>query len=265
MSIKAYFPAILFAILLPILSHTQGTAIDKSIMAIFAHPDDEMTIAPILIKYAEEGAAVTLVICTDGRLGTNDFTDHEAGEGLVAMRSEEMKCAAEKLGVDLVHLDYHDQLRAGEGYDGHVPHARQLVLELNDLVEQYNPDVLITWGPDGGTTHMDHRLVGASVTQVFVSKKWDKPKSLFYYGTPSEKLDDAEQKTLRGVDKSLLNIRIKYTSAQAEKAIESLKCHQSQVSPEMIESRQDAYKKGDMTIYLREFKAPEMIKTTLFD
>jgi LmbE family N-acetylglucosaminyl deacetylase len=264
MSSKISLFAVLCCVILPFLSIGQGTASDKSIMAIFAHPDDEMTIAPLLVRYAEEGAVVTLVICTDGRLGTNDFTDHEAGDGLVAMRNEEMKCAAEKLGVDLVHLDYHDQLRAGEGYDGHVPHARKLVLELNELVEKYSPDVLITWGPDGGTTHMDHRLVGASVTQVFVSKKWDKPSSLFYYGTPSGKLDDAEQKTLRGVDESLLNVRVSYTPAHAEKALESLKCHETQVSPEMFASRKESYEKGDYTIYLREFKAPEDMRTSLF-
>ena len=135
---------------------------DKALMAIFAHPDDEMTVAPILSKYVDEGAKVYLVIATDGRLGTNDFTDHEAGEDLVTIRKEEMKCAAEKLGVELIHLDYHDQLRAGEGYDGHVPHARELILELETIVADKNPDVLITWGPDGGSTHMDHRLVGAS-------------------------------------------------------------------------------------------------------
>ena len=265
MSIKKCLTAIICSILLPFLSHGHDTPSNKSIMAIFAHPDDEMTIAPILAKYAEEGTKVTLVICTDGRYGTNDFTNHEAGEGLVALRKEEMQCAADKLGIDLVHLGYHDQLRAGEGYDGHVPHARQLVLELNDLVEKHTPDVLITWGPDGGTTHMDHRLVGASVTQVFVSRQWDKTKSLFYYGTPSGNLDNPEQKTLRGVDESLLNIRVNYTSAHAEKAMESLKCHKTQVSPEMFASRQVSYDKGNKTIYLREFKAPEKTKTSVFD
>ena len=45
----------------------------KSILAVFAHPDDESTIAPILARYTREGAKVYLVIVTDGRYGTNDF------------------------------------------------------------------------------------------------------------------------------------------------------------------------------------------------
>lgn len=237
----------------------------KVLMAVFAHPDDEMTVSPILSKYVDEGATVYLVICTDGRLGTNDFTDHEAGEGLVAIRREEMKCAAETLGVELIHLDYHDQLRAAEGYDGHVPHARQLLIELEGIIAEKKPDVLITWGPDGGSTHMDHRLVGASVTQVFVSRLWEKPKNLYYVGTPSNLIEEAERKTLAGIDPGFLNVRISYSDNDFEKAMQSLKCHTSQVSGEMIKWREEYNKKTNSNIYLRQFVGPAKSKESVFD
>ena len=70
---------------------------EKVLMAIFAHPDDESTIAPILARYAREGVKVYVVIATDGRLGVNDFSGLEAGDGLVAIRKEEMQCAADAL------------------------------------------------------------------------------------------------------------------------------------------------------------------------
>ena len=138
-----------------------------------------MTVSPILAKYSREGAQVHLVIATDGRLGVNDKTDYEAGGGVIAMRKKEMKCAASKLGVELIHLDYHDQLKSGEGYDGHVPHVQSLIKEIHSIVERIKPDVLITWGPDGGYAHIDHRLVGATVTQVYTNKVWEKPMSLY--------------------------------------------------------------------------------------
>lgn len=238
---------------------------DKVLMAIFAHPDDEMTVSPILSKYVDEGVKVYLVVCTDGRLGTNDFTDHEAGEGLVAIRKEEMKCAAEKLGVELIHLNYHDQLRAGEGYDGHVPHARQLIIELEGVIADKKPDALITWGPDGGSTHMDHRLVGASVTQVFISKIWEKTMALYYVGTPSHLIDEPERKKLAGVDSTYLNVGVKYSSKNTEKAMESLKCHKSQVSQEMLTWKEESRKKSNNTIHLREFVGPKKIKESVFD
>ncbi|MCK5441560.1 MAG: PIG-L family deacetylase [Maribacter sp.] len=256
----------LFLLLLGFNTSIAQTSSDElSLMAIFAHPDDEMTIAPILSKYVNEGVKVYLVVCTDGRYGTNDFTDHEAGEGLVAIRKEEMQCAAEKLGVELIHLDYHDQLRAGEGYDGHVPHARQLIIDLEGIVADKNPDVLITWGPDGGSTHMDHRLVGASVTQVFLSQIWDKTKKLYYVGTPSHLIDEPERKKLAGIDSTYLNVGIKYSDKDAEKAMQSLKCHKSQVSPGMIQWREESSKKSNNTIFLREFAVPKKTKKSVFN
>ncbi|MGI9549900.1 MAG: PIG-L deacetylase family protein [Aurantibacter sp.] len=247
----------------PILA--QDSDGSKVIMAIFAHPDDEMTVAPILSKYVNEGVKVYLVVCTDGRLGINDFTDHKAGEGLVAIRKKEMKCASEKLGVELIHLDYHDQLRAAEGYDGHVPHARELILELERIVTDKKPDVLISWGPDGGSTHRDHRLVGASVTQVFLSKPWAKPKNLYYVGTPSHLIDEPERKILAGIDSTYLNVGIKYSKKDAEKAMESLKCHKSQISPDLLKWREESSKKSGSVIYFRQFVEPKVSSNSLFD
>lgn len=239
----------------------------KVILAAFAHPDDEGTVAPILAKYIREGATVHLVIVTDGRLGTNDYHDHEAGETLVATRKEEMKCAAEKLGVVLHHLDYHDQLRSGEGYDGHVPHARKMIKELYGIVEKVQPDVMITWGPDGGSTHMDHRLVGASITQVFLTKDWgEKPKSLYYYGTPSDLIEDQESSILRGQASKYLRTKVSYTEEDFDKAFNSFKCHYSQIDPNM--TKEDLRKwrdKNGMFVYLRKFEAPKTDSDSVFD
>ncbi|MFT6796042.1 MAG: LmbE family N-acetylglucosaminyl deacetylase [Maribacter sp.] len=238
----------------------------KVILAVFAHPDDESTVSPILAKYVREGAQVHLVIVTDGRYGTNDYHDHEAGETLVATRKEEMKCAAEKLGVVLTHLDYHDQLRAGEGYDGHMPQAWEMIKELYGIIEKVQPDVLITWGPDGGTTHMDHRLVGASVTQVFLSKDWDKPMSLFFYGTPSENIDSAENKILRGQSSTYLRTKISYTQEDLNRGYTSIQCHYSQMDPDMT---QEDYEKGKtsngMFVYLRKFEGPTKDSNSVFE
>ncbi len=79
------------------------------LMAIFAHPDDEGLVGPVLVRYAREGVKVILVTATDGRLGTNDFSGLPAGDSLAAIRREELKCAASTLGVELIHLDYYDQ------------------------------------------------------------------------------------------------------------------------------------------------------------
>lgn len=239
----------------------------KVILAVFAHPDDESTVSPILAKYIREGAKVHLVIFTDGRFGTNDHHDYEAGEELVAMRKEEMKCAAKKLGVVLHHLDYHDQLKSGEGYDGHVPHARKMIKELYGIVGDVKPDVLITWGPDGGSTHMDHRLVGASVTQVFLTKDWgEKPKALYYYGNPSELIKDEGSRILRGQDNKYLKTKVSYTIEDFDKAFNSFKCHYSQISPNITKEDFKKWRaKNGMFIYLRKFEGPTKESESIFE
>lgn len=143
----------------PIIAQASNT--EKTLMAVFAHPDDEITAGAILNKYAEEGVKVYLVVATDGRFGTNDRTAHVAGDGLAALRREEMQCSADKLGVELIHLEYEDQLRSAGGFDGHIPHIRSLMKDIYDIIERTQPDAIITFGPDGWSNHMDHRLVGA--------------------------------------------------------------------------------------------------------
>ncbi|UWX54942.1 PIG-L family deacetylase [Maribacter litopenaei] len=235
-------------------------------LAVFAHPDDESTVSPILAKYAREGAKVHLVVVTDGRYGTNDFHDHKAGDELVVTRREEMKCAAELLGVELTQLNFHDQLRAAEGYDGHVPHAREMVKQLNDIVERTKPDAIITWGPDGGSTHMDHRLVGASITQVYLSKDWGKPTSLYFYGTPSVNIEDSEGKILRGQASKFLRTKVSYTDEDLEMAAKSYRCHYTQIDPMLTE--EDFIERRSQNgkyIYLRKFEAPISDSDSVFE
>lgn len=236
---------------------------DKVLMAIFSHPDDESTVAPILARYAKEGVKVYIVIATDGRLGVNDFSGLEAGDGLVAIRKEEMKCSADILGAELIHLDYHDQFKAAEGYDGHMPQAKGLIKEIHQLITDIKPDVLITWGPDGGTNHMDHRLVEATVTGIFVSQKWEKPQALYYYGTPASQLDTEEAKILRGVRDDYLTTQISFTDEDYDLAIESMLCHKSQFNPEGLRERMMARKKENI-IYLRQFVGPQKTSNSLF-
>ncbi len=224
---------------------------DKVIMAVFAHPDDEISVGPILTKYAREGAKVYLITATDGRYGTGQ-TDLKPGEELVELRKKEINCAASNMGIEKpVWLGYHDQLKLKEGYFGHVPYIQDLMRELDSLMTKLQPDVIITWGPDGGTNHMDHRIVGASISQVYLSKKWEKTKGLYYVATPSSHLDDADKKLLRGVDDSYLTMRISYSKEDRENTIKAMKCYKSQWSDELINKRAERMRNGNQTIYLR--------------
>ena len=250
--------------LLFILSLTGAGAGGETLLAVFAHPDDESTVSPILARYAREGVDVTVAIATDGRLGFREHAGIPAGDELAAVRREEMECAAAKLGVKLVHFEYHDQLRAAEGYSGHIPHVRALLDDIADLIESLQPDAIITWGPDGGSNHMDHRLVGDTVTGVYLSRDWGKPISLYFYGTPASRIEDEEARARRGVYDAYLNVAVEYSPEDHAAASASLRCHQSQYTGEEFANMiGDEAEYG--TIYLREFEPPPEKRTTLFE
>ena len=67
---------------------------------------------------------------------------------------------------------------------------RTLVYRLTDRlageIQRLHPDALITWGPDGGTGHPDHRLVSALVTQLVRAGAPGATERLFYMYIPAE-------------------------------------------------------------------------------
>ena len=77
------------------------TGIKKTIMAVFAHPDDEAVtnVSALLARYAREGHIVYLVIATKGELGTNKHAAIPAGDSLAKVRAGEAACACTSLGI----------------------------------------------------------------------------------------------------------------------------------------------------------------------
>jgi LmbE family N-acetylglucosaminyl deacetylase len=64
-------------------------------MTIFAHPDDETVISPVLAKYASL-ADVHIVVATDRRFGVTDHFGMSLGDFLVAVRALELTFACVK-------------------------------------------------------------------------------------------------------------------------------------------------------------------------
>ena len=222
-------------------------------MGVWAHPDDETTSGPVFAKYARKGAEVILVIATDGRLGLQEHTDYEYGDELAATRVGEMQCAADVLGADLYHLGYEDQLRTAEGFHAFIEVSRGILDDLHDIIEERQPDIIITFGPDGGSNHIDHRILGASATQVVLSKDWDKKPAIFYAGSRTSELGDNWK--YRGVHDDFLTVSESYTDEDADVAAEAAKCHASQFLPERVDSWAEGWKERGVS-YFRPFEAP---------
>jgi LmbE family N-acetylglucosaminyl deacetylase len=220
--------SILLAVALALPFSSAGAQEQRhTLVAVFAHADDELFVAPILARYAREGHDVYLVIATDGALGTRNFAGIPAGGALAAVRAGEARCAAQALGI-------HPLILLGLPDAGLATHLSQLRSEVVRLLSDLQPDVVITFGPDGGTGHTDHRLVGSVVTEVVQRGDLVWPRSLYYTSTPAERWPGAPASVLpiAATAERYLPVRIRYEPRDREAAVESLACHVSQFSPE---------------------------------
>jgi len=71
----------------------------KTLVAVFAHDDDEGSVAPIPTRYAREGVHVYVVLVTDGAQG-GAHTSIPRGPELARVRAEEAKCATDALAIN---------------------------------------------------------------------------------------------------------------------------------------------------------------------
>ena len=129
------------------------------LLGVFAHPDDETICAGgTLAKYASSGAEVSVVSLTRGGAGQIRDAGVATRATLTTVREREFEAAGKELGLSRTRcLDLPDGGLAGVG--------EETLLELAaELIAEFDPDVVITFGSDGFSGHPDHVAVGAAVT-----------------------------------------------------------------------------------------------------
>jgi LmbE family N-acetylglucosaminyl deacetylase len=209
----------------PLAAQTQSKG---PILAVFAHPDDERVIGPLLNRLAREGRETHLVIATDGSKGVTDFAHIPAGAELAAARTKEATCAANRLGVRKLHL-----LGLPDGGLASFNVLGKLRPALAAIIDSLKPAAIITFGPEGGTGHPDHRLVGDVVTQIIESDSRYANIDLLYASLPTELLRTAPkaEPTVNGMAESLLTVRVPFEDRDLVAGREEFACHRSQYTP----------------------------------
>jgi LmbE family N-acetylglucosaminyl deacetylase len=125
-----------------------------TLMAVFAHPDDEaFGSGGTLARYAAQGHAVYVVTATRGEAGQIAEPDLATPANLPDVREQELRCACRIYGVNPpIFLDYVDGQLA-------IVNQGQAVARLVRIIREIRPHVLITFGPDGIYGHYDHIAV----------------------------------------------------------------------------------------------------------
>lgn len=115
------------------------------LLAVFAHPDDELGCVGTLKKHAERGDDVMLVWTTQGELASQFLDQSEAD--VRATRLEHGRWVAERLGARHHFFDMGDSRMTGD---------RKEALELARLYAHFRPDAVLAWSDDH--PHPDHRM-----------------------------------------------------------------------------------------------------------
>ena len=218
-------------------------AANRTLVVLIAHADDEAPVAPILSRYAREGVQVHLIIATDGSQGAGPAggslrpDSGLRGDALARARVEEARCAADALGAQPPIL-----LGFPDGKLGDYIGDRSLLYRLTDGIaaefQRLHPDAVLTWGPDGGTGHPDHRLVSNIATQLARAAAPGVPDRLFYMNLPAEGMRAMNPQ--RGAPPLLVpeakyfTVRVSFTQRDFDAAQRAMACHRTQFTEEQV-------------------------------
>jgi LmbE family N-acetylglucosaminyl deacetylase len=147
-----------------------------TIFGVWAHPDDETYLsAGLMARAVRAGDRVVCITATRGELGSPDEERWPSGAPLAAVRTAEMEVALAQLGVTEHHwLDYPDGGCADVDQD-------EALRRVTALMDDVQPDTVLTFGPDGMTGHTDHQAVSRWATEAFA--RVGKPGAALGYAT----------------------------------------------------------------------------------
>ena len=236
--------SMIIAIVTTVLVADPAADAPRRIVAVLAHPDDEAAVAPVLARYAREGVQVYLLVVSDGSAGAGQQgriprpDSAPTGDALATVRGEEARCAARALGAQPPILLGFPDGKLGD-YVGDRLLVYRATQRIAEEMERLRPDVVITWGPDGGTGHADHRIVSSIITQLQRTGAPGVPQRLFYMSLPVESMQAMNPP--RGAPPLLVpkdthfTTRVSFEPEDLVSAKRSMACHRTQFTPEVIE------------------------------
>jgi LmbE family N-acetylglucosaminyl deacetylase len=146
----------------------------KTLIFFGAHPDDEsFGMGSTLAQYATHGVKVYYVCSTYGEAGTVDPEYLHGYNSIADLRSAEMKCAADALGLSgVIYLGYRDSGMQGS-VDNKLPDSlamapvEEVAARMVKIIRERKPDVVVTHDAGGGYGHPDHIATHNAVVKAF--------------------------------------------------------------------------------------------------
>jgi LmbE family N-acetylglucosaminyl deacetylase len=146
---------------------------ELSLLALFAHPDDEQMTTGTLAQLASEGIKTGLVCATRGEAGQLHKSVQASHDEIGRVREGELRAAALTVGVKhLWFLDYRDS-----GWFGSPDNERrdafancqdmEALEKIVRIIREFRPTVMVTFDPEGGYGHLDHKKIHDLTMRAF--------------------------------------------------------------------------------------------------
>ena len=167
-------------------SDISSGAAPRTLAVLTAHADDEGPVAPHPRPVRPRGRAGVSDHRERRRRGllasratSRAPTSTVQGEELVRQRADEARCATLALGIQPPILLGFPDGKLGD-YAGDRALIYRVTQRIAEELGRLRPDAVITWGPDGGTGHPDHRIVSNIVTQLQRAGAPGVPQRVFF-------------------------------------------------------------------------------------
>jgi LmbE family N-acetylglucosaminyl deacetylase len=163
-----------------------------TIVSVWAHPDDETYLCAGLMAHAvDQGNRVVCVTATRGEAGSQDEERWPLAT-LASVREAELMAALAALGVT-----EHEWLDYPDGGCDQIP-QEEAVIKIGAILDEVQPDTVLTFGPEGMTGHPDHKTISAWTTAAF--EQTAKPGASLYYATVTPEWMETAYPRLEALD-----------------------------------------------------------------
>jgi LmbE family N-acetylglucosaminyl deacetylase len=160
----------------------------KSILACFAHPDDELGVASLVAQAVAQGARATLICTTNGDVGTVDEQYLHGYSSIAELRLAELSCATKLIGfTEVVTLGYRDSGMMGSEDNQHPESYWQVTPDaaaeqVAEVMRRVRPQVVITFNTFGAYGHPDHIKINQATLAAFemLQTEPEHPEKLYY-------------------------------------------------------------------------------------
>ena len=196
------------------------------LLTVTAHPDDEsFRCGGTLALLARRGIRVQLLTATRGEAGSRGDPPLCRAHELAAMRERELRNACTALGIEPPRfLEYLDGTLADVDEE-------EATAQVTAIIQEVQPQVLLTWPPDGLSGHPDHVAVSRWTSLAFertAALGPDAPVALYHLAVPRWVAKALGRSHLHDVPDEQVTLTVDVTPVWEQK-LAAIRCHRTQM------------------------------------